>query len=115
MADYCSTDTPRAGIRELHLLAEADAASLASVAQTLADPLRVQMLHLLEQRPNLCTCEFAELLGLGQSRVSYHLKILLEAGIVAREIHGTWSHYSLRKRGVLEQVRGIMTEEALAR
>jgi len=52
---------------------------------------------------------------LGQSKVSYHLRILVEAGIVFRETHGTWSHYSLRGRGVMDRLRALAAQEVQAR
>ncbi len=115
MRDYCHTDKPRPGSSELDLLTSAEAAGLAASAQSLADPIRVQMVHLLEQQPDLCTCEFSELLGLGQSKISYHLRILVEAGIASREIHGTWSHYSLRDRGLLDRLRALAGQGVQAR
>ena len=87
------------------MLPGAEAARLATAARALGDPIRLQVVHLLRQRPDLCTCELEELLGLAQSKVSYHLKVLLEAGIVTRETCGTWSHYSLREPGVLDRVK----------
>lgn len=103
--DECYLEIPRVRRGELGLLPEGEAAALAAVGKALGDPIRLQMVRLLEQRPDLCTCEFEELLGMAQSKVSYHLKILLEAGIVERELHGTWSHYSLRDEELLERIR----------
>jgi len=100
----CYTEIPRVKKGEVPLLPEDRAFRLATVAKALSDPIRIQMVYLLEQRSDLCTCEFEELLGLGQSKVSYHLKILLDAGIVTRETHGTWSHYRLQKSGVLDKL-----------
>lgn len=94
---------------DLSLLPEGRTVELAGFAKALSDPIRIQMIHLLEQRPDLCTCEFEELLGLSQSKVSYHLRILFEAGLVARTVAGTWSHYSLRSARTLDQLEEIMT------
>jgi ArsR family transcriptional regulator len=46
--------------------------------KALSDPARLQLIHLLEQQPDLCTYEFEKLLGLSQSKVSYHLEIFLK-------------------------------------
>lgn len=108
MEDYCRTDTPRARISDLELLPDGEAAKLSSMTHALADPLRVQMVHLLSQQPDLCTCEIESLLGIGQSKVSYHLRVLLEAGVVTRQVHGTWSHYSLHDRGILDRARNLL-------
>lgn len=105
----CRTDQPRADITTLHLLPAHEVDELASVAKALSDPIRLQMVHLLGQCPDLCTCEFEGVLGLGQSNVSYHLKILLDAGIVEREVFGTWSHYRLRASGILSQFTNLVT------
>lgn len=107
VSDPCLTDVPRIRGGDLHLLEPADVAGLVRAGSALGDPIRVQMIHLLGQRSDLCTCELEELLGLAQSKVSYHLRILLDAGIVALERHGTWSHYSLRQRGVLERLKAL--------
>jgi ArsR family transcriptional regulator len=103
----CYTEIPRVRRGDLPLLPEEEAEALAAFGKALGDPIRLQMVGLLEQRPDLCTCEFEELLGLGQSKVSYHLKVLLKAGLVERELHGTWSHYSLRDEELLGRVRAL--------
>ncbi|MCL5959193.1 MAG: metalloregulator ArsR/SmtB family transcription factor [Chloroflexi bacterium] len=105
--DHCYTEIPRVRHGDLHLLPDADTVKLAAVASAIGDPIRIQMVYLLEQRPDLCTCEFQELLGLAQSKISYHLNILLEAGIVSRQTHGTWSHYSLHNQEVLNRMRSL--------
>ena len=46
------------------------------------------------------------LLGLSQGTVSYHLKQLLEAGVIARETRGTYSYFSLVP-GALDAVREV--------
>ena len=98
---------PRIDRNDVHLLSGSETGNLARVAKALSDPIRLQMVHLLSQRDDLCTCEFEEALGLGQSKVSYHLKMLLDAGIVEREIHGTWSHYRLRASSILSQFTNL--------
>ena len=55
----------------------------------------------------VCVCEFEELLGLKQPTVSYHLKQLLNAGIVDREKRGSFAYFSLAP-GALEHVRGLL-------
>jgi ArsR family transcriptional regulator len=113
--DRCMTETPRVRRGQVSLLDLAEARRLAAVAGALGDPIRLQIVYLLGQYADLCTCEFEEILGLGQSRISYHLKTLLEAGVVAREVHGTWSHYRLRDPGVLDQVRALVSRAGVGR
>ena len=107
MDDRCYTERPRARREDFLDLTESDAIALASVSGALSDPIRLRIVHLLEQRADLCTCEFEALLGLAQSRVSYHLKVLLEAGLIERRVYGTWSHYNLRTPAVLARLRSF--------
>lgn len=105
--DACATPLPRVFCGDLAMLPPTEVATLTAVAHALSDPTRVQILWLLEQREGLCTCEFEELLGLGQSRVSYHLKLLLDAGLLLRHNLGTWSHYRLARSGLIECLRAL--------
>ncbi len=64
------------------------------VMKALSDPNRVKMLKLLQRRV-LCVCEIQEALGLAQSTVSKHLKILEEAGLITFLKEGPWVNYRL--------------------
>jgi ArsR family transcriptional regulator len=79
------------------LLPDAQAADLAGLFRALADPTRVQMLHLLKATPEpICVCDFTAAFDLGQPTVSHHLAKLKEAGLVTSSKRGVWSFYSLR-------------------
>ena len=43
----------------------------------------------------ICVCDFQEHFGLGQSKVSYHLRVLREAGLVREEARGKWTFYAI--------------------
>jgi ArsR family transcriptional regulator len=60
----------------------------------LSDPLRVNVLELLRQR-ELCVCDLCDTLGVSQSKLSFHLKTLREAGLVRSRQEGRWIYYSL--------------------
>ncbi len=64
------------------------------VMKALSDPNRVRVLKLLQTK-ELCVCEIQDVLGLAQSTVSKHLKILEDAGLVDRKRQGTWIIYRL--------------------
>ncbi|BCO08288.1 hypothetical protein GF1_06640 [Desulfolithobacter dissulfuricans] len=64
------------------------------VMKALSDPNRVRVLKILQQG-ELCVCEIQQVLGLAQSTVSKHLKILEDAGMVDRTRQGAWIIYSL--------------------
>ncbi len=106
----CALDSPRVHRGDLDLFPRSEVARVANIAKALSDPVRLQIVNFLRQRPELCTCEFEELLGLAQSKVSYHLRVLLEAGIVSRETYGTWSHYRLCNPHLLDQLYAVTSE-----
>jgi ArsR family transcriptional regulator len=60
----------------------------------LSEPLRIQVLELLRTQ-ELCVCELCESLGITQSKLSFHLKTLKEAGLVRARQDGRWIYYSL--------------------
>jgi release factor glutamine methyltransferase len=69
-------------------------ASLQKIFRTLGDPTRLRILALLE-REELAVQELMEVLGMAQSRVSRHLGILREAGLVRDRRDGTFVLYQL--------------------
>src|SRR3972149_2932347 len=68
------------------------AEDLQRIFKTLADPTRLRILALLE-REELAVQELMEALGMAQSRVSRHLAILREAGLVQDRRDGTFVFY----------------------
>src|SRR6476646_5125673 len=75
--------------------------TLASLFKALADPNRVRIVNLLANADEpVCVCEFMPQLGLSQGTVSFHLKKLLDAGLLKREQRGTWAYYSLREDAI---------------
>jgi ArsR family transcriptional regulator len=75
----------------------ADAArATASLFKALGDPQRVRVVNLLTNAGEpVCVCDITESLGLSQSTVSFHLKKLINAGLLQREQRGTWAYYSI--------------------
>jgi ArsR family transcriptional regulator len=71
------------------------AVRVAAGFKALADPARVQLLHLVStaEGGESCVCDLTAALGLSQGTVSHHLKVLVEAGLLARERRGTWAWY----------------------
>ncbi len=73
---------------------------LARLAKALGHPARVRILRLLTRR-NACFCgEIVDEIGLAQSTVSQHLKIMKDAGLVQGEIDGPRVCYCLSPRVV---------------
>ncbi len=93
----------------------AQAATLAAVFKALADPNRVRIVNLLANAPEpVCVCEFMPQLELSQGTVSFHLKKLLDVGLLEREQRGTWAYYSL-KRDALERLAVVFEAKEVVR
>jgi len=67
---------------------------LTRVFKALADTTRIRIVKMLQEK-NLCVCELQEVLGIAQSSVSHHLKILEDAGLVEHEKCGQWVDYKI--------------------
>lgn len=65
--------------------------------KALADASRLRLLRVL-RRGSFNVNELVGIVGMGQSRVSRHLKILLDAGLVVARREGTWMYYTLSER-----------------
>jgi ArsR family transcriptional regulator len=70
----------------------------AKVFKAFCDESRLQIISLL-RHGELCACKLSEALTIGQSTLSHHMKILLEAGIVLSRREGKWTHYTLNVGG----------------
>ena len=98
---------------------------LVALGGALSDPIRVRMLGMMaggrgccslpdcgvpaeDQDAGICVCEFEAYFGMGQSKVSYHMKKLREAGLVQEERRGRWSFYSLNR----DATGGLISETA---
>ncbi|MDP5228653.1 MULTISPECIES: metalloregulator ArsR/SmtB family transcription factor [Arthrobacter] len=86
-----------------------EAADRAVVFKALADPNRLRLLSIVKNAPGgeACVCDLTEPLDLGQSTVSHHLKIMVDAGLLHREKRGTWAYYSL-VNGALDGVKDLL-------
>ncbi|MBZ4669894.1 MAG: ArsR family transcriptional regulator [Oscillospiraceae bacterium] len=70
----------------------------AKVFKAFCDEKRLQVLKLLRGGEK-CACVLVESLGIPQSSLSYHMKILCDSGIVESREEGKWTHYSISKKG----------------
>jgi ArsR family transcriptional regulator len=78
--------------------------------KALADPIRLQVIEALGNGER-CVCELTEQLDLGQSKLSFHLKVLKEAGLLADRQSGRWVYYQLQPEA-LERLRSWLGELA---
>src|SRR5437667_418644 len=74
-----------------------EAGELERLLRALADRQRLRILNMLVRAGGapLCVCEFTAEFDLPQQNVSYHLKQLVDAGVIARERRGRYSYYAL--------------------
>jgi ArsR family transcriptional regulator len=100
------------GVARTEGAGDAGVERLVALGRALSDPIRVRMLSMMadgrgccdlsgsevpagEGQQGICVCEFEEQFGMGQSKVSYHMRKLKDAGLVSEEKRGRWSFYSL--------------------
>jgi ArsR family transcriptional regulator len=109
---------------------EAGVERVVALGRALSDPIRVRMLGMLAAEaaegraccglpdlgapvggegdsPGICVCEFESSFGMGQSRVSYHMRKLKDAGLVREERRGRWSFYSLDREEAGRLLAGV--------
>jgi ArsR family transcriptional regulator, arsenate/arsenite/antimonite-responsive transcriptional repressor len=100
---------------------------LARAAKALSDPIRLGMLDVMTQGrgccglidpaergvpgagdpDGLCVCEFQEQFGLAQSKASYHLRVLKDAGLVKEETRGKWTFYAVDGERLAQTLREL--------
>jgi ArsR family transcriptional regulator, arsenate/arsenite/antimonite-responsive transcriptional repressor len=110
--------------------AEEGVERLVALGRALSDPIRVRMLSMMaegrgccdfsgsgvpagEGEEGICVCEFEEVFEMGQSKVSYHMKKLKDAGLVREVRRGKWSFYSL-DRGAAGELLGEAADRLLS-
>ena len=74
---------------------------VAKAFQALSDETRLLILEHLKDGEQ-CVCDLTEMFKTGQSRLSFHLRVLKEAGLILARPEGRWVYYSLNSEGVEE-------------
>jgi ArsR family transcriptional regulator len=103
--------TPLAGSS----LADADAVELERLLRSIADRHRLRILNMLVRASGqpICVCEFTGAFDVPQQNVSYHLKQLVDSGVIVRERRGRYSYYSLVD-GALDHIAALVSVSAEA-
>lgn len=68
--------------------------------RALAEPIRLQVVQALQQGER-CVCDLSGDLDLAQSKLSFHLKVLKEAGLIRARQEGRWIYYRLEPSALL--------------
>lgn len=75
----------------------------AQVFKALCDEKRLAILEMLRQGEH-CACKLSDQLGMAQSSLSYHMKILCDSGLVVGRQEGKWTHYRISPQGSSQAV-----------
>jgi len=73
----------------------------AALFHALSDETRLALLERLKGGEH-CVCELTDAMKVGQSRLSFHLKVLKEAGLIQDRREGRWMYYSLNPDAIEE-------------
>ena len=80
---------------------------LTNIIKSLSDETRLRVIKLLEER-ELCVCELIQVLDMSQPRISRHLRVLKNAGLVDDRREGKWVYYSLCNGTDNEEIKAIL-------
>jgi ArsR family transcriptional regulator len=83
-----------------------DLSRAAELFHALSDETRLEIVQRLRSGER-CVCDLTDLLEAAQSRLSFHLKVLKDAGLVADRRDGRWVHYSLNA-GAFAEVQDLL-------
>lgn len=76
---------------------------ISTVFKALCDDTRVEIIQFL-QSGDKCACDIGDELAIAQSKLSYHMKILCQSGIVESWTVGKWTHYKISESGSKEAI-----------
>ncbi|MDY6862146.1 MAG: metalloregulator ArsR/SmtB family transcription factor [Thermodesulfobacteriota bacterium] len=81
--------------------------SLQSIFKALSNETRIRILKLISQR-ELCVCELMQVLDMTQSRISRHVNLLKQAGLVKDRRDGKWVYYSIDAKSFNPYAKDIL-------
>ena len=85
-----------------------DPARAAGQFHALSDPTRLSILNRLRLSER-CVCELTDALDASQSRLSFHLRVLKDAGLVNDRKEGRWMYYTLNAEALAEMAEVLGT------
>jgi len=72
-----------------------------TIFKALSEPLRVEVIELLREQ-EMCVCDLCDRLNVAESKLSFHLKTLKQAGLVRSRQEGRWIYYRLNLSRLVE-------------
>ncbi|HEX8008614.1 MAG TPA: metalloregulator ArsR/SmtB family transcription factor [Trebonia sp.] len=96
-------------------LSDAGAEDLAPLFKAVADPMRLQLLSLIacHEGGESCVCDLTAAFDVTAPTVSYHLRILREAGLISSERRGTWVYYRINP-AVMARMSAVLVPQPAA-
>jgi ArsR family transcriptional regulator len=82
-------------------------AHVGALFKALSDETRLRILKLVAHYGELCECNIVPSFGLSQPTISYHLKVLREAGLIQSERRGQWVYHRVNSKVLLGAVRHL--------
>ncbi len=94
----------------------AGADELAALFKAVADPMRLRLLSLIacHDGGESCVCDLLEAFDVTAPTVSYHLRILREAGLIGSERRGTWVYYRVNPEMMARMSAVLVPQPAAA-
>jgi ArsR family transcriptional regulator, arsenate/arsenite/antimonite-responsive transcriptional repressor len=83
-------------------LSSEQAEQVALLLKALADPVRLRLMSLVASHEGgeACICDLNDAFDLSQPTISHHMKVLHDAGLVARDKRGVWVYYRVRTQAL---------------
>jgi ArsR family transcriptional regulator len=96
-------------------LPQVGADELAPLFKAVGDPMRLRLLSLIacHDGGESCVCDLLEAFDVTAPSISYHLKILREAGLISSERRGTWVYYRINP-DVMTRMSAVLVPPASA-
>lgn len=83
--------------------------SYEEIFKALADKKRLEILKTLNRKGSTCVCKLVDEFELSQSKLSYHLKLLLDNELIIKTAQGKWNYYDIN----IETLKKILNENSI--
>lgn len=83
--------------------------SYEEIFKALADKKRLEILRTLNKKGSTCVCKLVDEFELSQSKLSYHLKLLLDNNLIVKISQGKWNYYDINK----ETLKNVLNENII--
>ena len=87
--------------------------SYEEIFKALADKKRLEILRTLNKKGSTWVCKLVDEFELSQSKLSYHLKLLLDNNLIVKISQGKWNYYDINKETLKNVLNENIIEEIL--